>query len=340
MCIARGKEPSRLRVASPGQRSCAIVCLASVLVLLRAHVSAPCLFCCHLVSAWVFAVLIATLRTAKCWDTTFGVIISCWDSCLAFAPTGAVPAVGGYLYPSVLRSPGVTPQRCRAAHGPRHPAVTTPLRLCLLGAWFCCLVLSGFLSGLLVWYFWSLGSKCCLVWCPLRPAPSSVCCSLSSFSFFGCWDVRRRRFFLFLSLSGAGEPQTPAGFVFPLVFLRPGRGLRHRPVPLHFLLHQGFAPHLFFFLFSSSSLVCRLGVFLVSCLGTGWFYRGGGVRVGLCFGFLACACASFCKACIRERATPVDRPQWRPTPCRCGLRRPGLPVSCWESTLGRCDPRR
>ena len=104
------------------------------------------------------------------------------------------------------------------------------------------------MSGLFVWYFWSLGSRCCLVWCPLRPAPSSDCCSLSSFSVFGCWDVRRRRFLLLcLSLSGAGEPQTPSGFVFPLVFLRPGRGLRLRPVPLLCLLYQGFAPHLFFF---------------------------------------------------------------------------------------------
>ena len=56
-----------------------------------------------------------------------------------------------------------------------------------------------------MWYFWSLGSKCCLVWCPLRPAPYSDCCSLSFFFFFfGCWDVRRRRFCFFsffLSLS-------------------------------------------------------------------------------------------------------------------------------------------
>ena len=52
------------------------------------------------------------------------------------------------------------------------------------------------------------------------------------------------------------------------------------------------------------------------------------------------ACASvLCFAlpvCVGSRATPVDRPQWRPT-CHCGLRRPGLPVSCWESTLGRSD---
>ena len=66
----------------------------------------------------------------------------------AFAPPGAVPVVGGYLYPSVLRSPGVTPQKCRAAHGPLHPAVTSPPRLC----WFCVWFLSGF-SGMDVWVF-------------------------------------------------------------------------------------------------------------------------------------------------------------------------------------------
>ena len=39
------------------------------------------------------------------------------------------------------------------------------------------------------------------------------------------------------------------GFGIPLVTLLPGRGLRLRPVPLHFLLHQGLAPHLCFFVF-------------------------------------------------------------------------------------------
>ena len=48
-----------------------------------------------------------------------------------------------------------------------------------------CLVLSGYMSGLFVCYFWSLGSRCFLVWCPLRPAPYLDCCSLSSLSFFG-----------------------------------------------------------------------------------------------------------------------------------------------------------
>ena len=57
---------------------------------------------------------------------------SFWGICLvsgrvpALAPPGAVPVVGGYLYPSVLRFSGATPQKCRAAHGPRHPAVSNP----------------------------------------------------------------------------------------------------------------------------------------------------------------------------------------------------------------------
>ena len=115
--------------------------------------SATCLICCHLVSAWFSEVLIATLRTAKCWDKTFGVIVLCWDCYSLLRHRGAVPAVEGYLYPSVLRSPGVTPQKCRAAHGPRHPAVTLLLRLCLIGEWFFGSVLSGYMFGLLCGIF-------------------------------------------------------------------------------------------------------------------------------------------------------------------------------------------
>ena len=40
---------------------------------------------------------------------------------IAFALPGAVPVVGGSSDPSVLRSPGVSPQKCRAAHGPPPP---------------------------------------------------------------------------------------------------------------------------------------------------------------------------------------------------------------------------
>ena len=44
--------------------------------------------------------------------------------------------VRGYLYPSVLPSPGVFPQNRRAAHGRRHLAVRSLLRLCWRHAWF------------------------------------------------------------------------------------------------------------------------------------------------------------------------------------------------------------
>ena len=102
----RSCVPSRLRVASPGQRSCAIVCLASVLVLLRSYVSATCLFCCLFVIAWFSAVLYATLRTAKCWDTTFGVLSSCWDSCSLLRLRGRFPQWGGTCTPRYCGPPG------------------------------------------------------------------------------------------------------------------------------------------------------------------------------------------------------------------------------------------
>ena len=44
---------------------------------------------------------------------------------LVLALPGAVPVMGGFLDPSVSRSPGASPQASRAAHGPRHPAVTS-----------------------------------------------------------------------------------------------------------------------------------------------------------------------------------------------------------------------
>ena len=82
----------------------------------------------------------------------------------------------------------------------------------------------------------------------------------------GCLSTTFFFFFsLSLSLSGAGEPQAHAGFVFPLVFLRPGHGLRLRPVPLHFFLHQGFAPHLFLFFSSLFARVFLFGFAFLSC---------------------------------------------------------------------------
>ena len=152
---------------------------------------------------------------AKSWVKIFWGSSSLSGTMLVLAPPGAVPAVGGYLYPSVLRSPGATPQKSRAAHGPRHPAVIIPLRLCLLDV---CLLLgvSWVFVWLRVWVSWSSGLKCCLVWCPSRPAPCLLDVCVPSLC---CW-VRSPTTFLFLSFSfsGAGETQTPFGvWVSPCV---------------------------------------------------------------------------------------------------------------------------
>ena len=53
--------------------------------------------------------------------------------------------------------------------------------------------------------------------------------------------------FFFLSLSGAGETQTPLGFVLPLVSLLPRRALRPQPVLRRLHLHQGIRPAPVFF---------------------------------------------------------------------------------------------
>ena len=148
----RGEVPSHLRVVPPGQRSGAIYCLVQVFAMCASMfwiiVCFDFLWCllCYLQS------YSGHFRTAKCWDNTFGVFVLCKVGCPLFAPPGAVPVVGGYLYPSVLRSPGVTPQKCRAAHGPLHPAVTSPPRLCWFGIWYF-VRFSGLVVGYFVWFF-------------------------------------------------------------------------------------------------------------------------------------------------------------------------------------------
>ena len=102
-----------------------VYALVSVLILLA--------YC--LVSTW-------HQGPAKSWVKIFWGSCSLSETMLVLAPPGAVPAVGGYLYPSVLRSPGATPQKGRAAHGPRHPAVIIPLRHYMLGVFFCLLGVS------------------------------------------------------------------------------------------------------------------------------------------------------------------------------------------------------
>ena len=190
--------------------------------------------------------------------------------------------MGGYLYPSVLRSPGVTPQKCRAAHGPRHPAVTTPLRLYLIGEWFfvrcfrdsclvCCVVV-------LV-----LGVEMLFGLVPFRTCHRvrfGVCCPLFFLSVF---------FFFSLSLSGTGETQTPFGvWVSPCVSSSWTRSaMTTRSSCSAPLTSQAPAPVFFF-------------VVVVRWFGGGWswfacFLSGGVVFVG-CFlllwwrSFLCIAC--------------------------------------------------
>ena len=137
----------------------------------------------------------------------------------AFAPPGAVPVVGGSSDPSVLRSPGATPQKGRAAHGPRHPAVIIPLRLCLLNV---CLLLgvSWVFVWSPVWVSWSSGLKCCLVWCPLRPAPCllDVCVPSLFLSLFGMFADDVFLSFSALPLRCWGNPNPFWGLGFPQCF--------------------------------------------------------------------------------------------------------------------------
>ena len=96
----------------------------------------------------------------------------------------------------------------------------------------------------------------------------------SSFLLSG-WIRRRRVFSSLLFLSGAGETQTPfGGFGVPLVFLHRGRALRPRSVHLHFLLHQGSRPALFFFFLVGARVVVSLVFFSLFCLSVWWSVLG------------------------------------------------------------------
>ena len=88
-------------------------------------------------------------RPAKSWVYFFWGIRLLFGMCLVIAPPEAVPVVGRSSDPSVPRSPGASPQKCRAAHGPRHPAVRNPPRL------------SRFACGVLGWrVVFFLGAAC------------------------------------------------------------------------------------------------------------------------------------------------------------------------------------
>ena len=128
---------------------------------------------------------------------------------------------GGVFGPLGTTVPwGDSPRGGRAAQGPLHPAVTSPPRLC----WSCVWFLSGFPGvdvGYSVYFSWSLGLECCLVWCPLGPDPCMPRCWLSSLSLSIYIYISLSLSFVFgivvgvvlffLSFSGAGETQTPFG---------------------------------------------------------------------------------------------------------------------------------
>ena len=96
--------------------------------------------------------------------------------------------VGGSSDPAVPRSPGVTLQEGRAAHGPLHPAVTSPPRLSWFCVWFCWVSL-GWMLGILfgslglwgwnvVWFVALLGPDPCMPRCLLSPLSLSLSLSM------------------------------------------------------------------------------------------------------------------------------------------------------------------
>ena len=95
---------------------------------------------------------------------------------------------------------------------------------------------------------------------PFRTCPLLAQLFVCPLSFFVCLVWLPTTFSLFLSLSGAGETQTPfGGLGFPLCSLLPGRGLRRQPVHRAQHFPQGFAPapaFFFFFFRRRRSRVC------------------------------------------------------------------------------------
>ena len=139
------------------------------------------------------------------------VIASCLTCCLFLRHRGRFPWWGGFRTPRYHGPLGCLLRKRRAAHGPRHPAVIIPLRLCLLGVRFFVRCFLGICMvscvGVLVF-----GVELLFGLVPFKTCPLFAFGVRSPLFFLSsCWDVCRRRFFLFFSLSGAGETQTPCG---------------------------------------------------------------------------------------------------------------------------------
>ena len=155
--------------------------------------------------------------------------------------------VGGFSDPSVPRSPGASPQESRAAHGPRHPAVSIPPRLCRVCVCFF-VRFSGMDVRCSVCFFVSGAGIMLLGLVPFRTRPLlAKMFVVLSFSLV-VWLVSTTPFSLFLS--GAGETQTHFGFGFPLVSLHSGHDFPLQSARLAPQLHQGSRPAMFFCFFS------------------------------------------------------------------------------------------
>ena len=140
------------------------------------------------------------------------------------------------------------------ATGPLSPPPCSDKSSETLLVW-CVVLLFGFFGmdvGYSVWFFGLWGWI--VVWFgalqDLTPVSQDACCPLF---LCDCVVCSPTIFFLFFSLSGVGETQTPLGFVLPLVSLLPGRALRPQPVLRRLHLHQGIRPAPVFFLRRRSS---------------------------------------------------------------------------------------
>ena len=154
--------------------------------------------------------------------------------------------------------------------------------------------LVGFMSAFLFWLFCSVLWDGCWVFCvvffclcvwnyvwfgalqDLTPVCQIVCCPL--FFSLAVWYVRRRRFSLFLSFSGAGKPIPLLGFGIPPCVSSSWPSTTpsiRTPSSAH---TPKLCPAPVFFVFPSS-FVFPVGMFLVrsGCVGFlgGWFFVGG-----------------------------------------------------------------
>ena len=168
--------PGRLHVAPPGQRSSS----SSDVSMMFASMGCSCLVVACLVVMPLFSICDWNVVEAyedrlSAGPKPFGVFALCLALCLVLRFQGRFPWWGGLRTPRYYGPLGCLPKRAGRPMRPRHPAVTISLRLCFLGVVFVRCLLDLRMYGLCGFY-WSLGSRCCLVWCPSRPAPCSHWC--------------------------------------------------------------------------------------------------------------------------------------------------------------------